>query len=251
MKEVQDLRVTVLRVQEVFAFFLLVETEVIKVKPSEVGGDVPKAVSKILFFQQCLALFDEVLKEANSVPSALAVTEGDRRRDFAWYIAYNYAKAMCDSPVEAKRIAAAVILALFDKYGDPRKLPQTQESGILHNLIQDLEDAETEVLAIDFQDWLDELKKSEKEFVAMVEQRTGERAARIKGIITQRRRETEAAYRDMIKAINAHYYTTEDGEYGALIDRLNVLISQQKTVLKTRSTNNAKKNNSEGETPEA
>lgn len=50
----------------------------------------------------------------------------------------NRMKAMTVHPTEAIRQAAVEARSLFDKYGDPIALAQKQESGVLHNLLQDL-----------------------------------------------------------------------------------------------------------------
>jgi len=149
---------------------------------------------------------------------------------------------MTAHPTETVRKTAAEIKTLFDKYGDPTALPQTEESGILHNLLQDLKDIDNGKLAsIFFEAWLTNLDACEEAFLAAVSQRTEEEAARQVGIVKESRQAADTAYRSLTGLVNALAVVNGDGAYATFIDRVNVLIERQKTVLKARATNNRKK----------
>lgn len=72
---------------------------------------------------------------------------------------------MTEHPDVATATAAMEVKRLFDTYGDPTSLAQTEESGVLHNLIQDLKALDAEkarLLALT--PWINNLENKEKAF---------------------------------------------------------------------------------------
>lgn len=186
--------------------------------------------------------FDTALKESASIPSAATAAEADTERDSAWRGANTYVRAMTDHPAEATRTVALEAKSLFDKYGDPTNKAQTEESGVLHNLTQDLQALPAEkrtALALDV--WIADLEAKEKTFLAAVQQRTSDQSSRVVGIVKQSRQEADEAYDSLVETVNALVLLEGEADYATFIDHVNVLIDRQKTVLKTRSTLNAKK----------
>ena len=112
---------------------------------------------------------------------------------------------MCAHPTADIAAAAAEAKSLFDKYGDPTKLAQTEESGVLHNLLQDLE-------AFD---------ASKRRQV---------------GIVKETRTAAEAAYRSLVDTVNALAMINGDAAYATFIDHVNAMIERQKAISKARST---------------
>lgn len=99
-------------------------------------------------------------------------------------------------PDLALREVGKEVKELLDKYGDPTQLAQNTESGILHNLLQDLELlGDTKLTSTGLKPWVAALKSREDEFLAAVKQRTEEEAQRMTGIVKQTRTAAEAAYR--------------------------------------------------------
>ncbi|MGP1437198.1 MAG: DUF6261 family protein [Phocaeicola sp.] len=62
----------------------------------------------------------------------------DALRDEAWRAMRKYVKASTSYPVAEVAQTATEVYELFKKYGDLATLPQTEETGRLHNLLQDL-----------------------------------------------------------------------------------------------------------------
>lgn len=186
--------------------------------------------------------FDTALKESASIPSAATAAEADTERDSAWRGASAYVRAMTAHPAEATRTMALEAKSLFDKYGDPTNKAQTEESGVLHNLIQDLQALPAEkrtALALDV--WIVDLDTKEKAFLDAAQQRTSEEADRVVGIVKQSRQKADEAYDRLVETVNALVLLEGEADYATFIEHVNVLIDRQKTVLKTRSTLNAKK----------
>ena len=236
MKKIQTLNVKQLRVEEDFGFHKLIMAETANL-PQEESSDGPqimslRAASPVLDnavsqFETAFNAFDEALKDSASNPATVTATAADEARDAAWRGANNYLTAMCAHPSADVAANAAEAKSLFDKYDDPTKLPQTEESGVLHNLLQDLnalDSGKRTALALDV--WITDLQA----------QRTEEDAARQVGIVKETRAAADAAYRSLVDTVNALAIIEGDAEYATFIDHVNAMIDRQKAILKTRTT---------------
>ena len=247
MKKIQPLTLNTLRVEESFGFLKLVSAETGLLKPEDRPEIEMLAASPtdpaVDAFNASVEDFDQALKDPGTTPAATAASNADQLRDASYRGLVAYTKAMEAFPEEAVALIATQVKALIDKYGNPTELPQTEESGVLHNLLQDLnalpQDKRTS-LAID--PWINNLATNETNFLTAVKTRTEEEATRTVGIVKQARIAAEANYRSMVELVNALAMVNGDAQYATFIDHVNVLIDRQKTVLKTRKTVNAKKN---------
>lgn len=252
--KIKKFSATPLRVEENFGFLKQVQAEAKACfsgsdseSPDEISllaeGRASSALNASLdVFNDALDGYDAALKESASIPSASVASAADAERDFAWRGGNAYVKAMTAHPVEATRAAAVEVKALFDKYGDPTSLSQAEESGVLHNLTQDLQALPSEkrtALALDV--WIADLETKEEAFLAAVQQRTSEQSERIIGIVKQSRQKADEAYDSLVETVNALVLLEGEADYATFIDHMNVLIDRQKTVIKTRATLNAKK----------
>ena len=246
MKKIKTISLTSLRVEEDFGFqkLVLAETENL---PSEETPSAQTAV--VTAFATAFNAFDTALKASATNPATASATDADVERDQSWRAANAYVKAMCSHPTADIANAASEAKSLFDKYGDPTSLAQTEESGILHNLLQDLEafdSAKRTSLNLDV--WITDLQAKEDAFLAAAAERTEADAARQVGIVKETRTAADAAYRSLVDTVNALALLNGDAEYGTFIDHVNAVIDRQKAILKARQTNNAKKKE-EGDKP--
>lgn len=260
MRKINSIAIVKLRTEEDFGFlqqvcaetaYLPVEEEdrpVIEstdddapaVRSSE--GATPALTAAKDNFNDALNAFDDALKDSTGLSSAAAATEADNLRDASWRGANSYAKAMMAHPTDATRLAAGEVKSLFDKYGDPTSLSQTEESGVLHNLIQDLKALDSSKLtAIAFSPWLTDMETCEGNFLTASQERTEEAASRVTGIIKQSRQAADEAYRKLVEMVNALCLVNGEAPYATFIDHVNVLVDRQKAVLKSRATKSAKK----------
>lgn len=209
-------------------------------------GATPALTAAVNAFEAALDDFDTALKESSVLSYSVIASDKDTLRDKSWRGSNNYIKAMTEHPAEATRTAAIEIRKIYEKYGDPTSLAQTEESGVLHNLIQDLQALDSSKrTAVYFDPWLDGLVESAKNYTDAVQQRTIEASERIVGIVQQSRVVADEAYRSLIEMVNALCLVNGETPYITFIDHVNILIDRQKTVLKTRSTNAKKKKNDE------
>ena len=258
MKKITILNMTRLRTEESFGYLkqILAETSNLPLETERPGGlSVLAATDTVLQakvdeFTTAYNGFDTALKASATNPATATATAADESRDLSWRGINTYVKAMCAHPTADIAAAAAEAKSLFDKYGDPTKLAQTEESGILHNLLQDLETFDSaKRTSLNLDVWITDLQTKEDAFLAAAAQRTEADAARQVGIVKETRTAAESAYRSLVDTVNALAMINGDTDYATFIDRVNAMIDRQKAILKTRATNNAKKNGEEEERP--
>lgn len=148
MRTIKAFNLSPLHVEEDFGFLKQFHDEAITLRggsggdsesPDEIADEVnPVLDDRISAFETKLDAFDEALKSSSSLPSIALATDADVERDSAWRGANAYVKAMTEHPDAASATAATEVKRLFDTYADPTSLAQTEESGVLHNLVQDL-----------------------------------------------------------------------------------------------------------------
>ena len=247
MKQLSALNIARLRTEESFGYLKQVETETANLSTQE-GTDSPSGLStmsatdsiletKVNEFTTSVDAFDDALKASDTNPATAKATATDDARDASWRGANNYLAAMCAHPDPEISGIAAEVKSLFDKYGDPTKLAQTEESGVLHNLLQDLEALNSGIrtsLSLDI--WIVALKEKEADFLAAAAERTEADAARQVGIVKETRTAAEAAYRSLVDTVNALAMINGDAAYATFINHVNAMIERQKAISKTRST---------------
>ena len=260
MKKILTLNVKQLRTEECFGYLKQVETETANLPiggeaetPSEISllsATNPLLETKVNEFTTTVDAFDDALKASSTNPATATATATDDARDASWRGANNYVTAMCMCAHPTAEVAAnaAEAKSLFDKYGDPTKLAQTEESGVLHNLLQDLEALDSSKrTALNLDVWITDLKTKENAFLAAAAQRTEADAARQVGIVKETRTAAEAAYRSLVDTVNALAMINGDAEYATFIDHVNAMIERQKAISKARTTRAKKEDEKPGE----
>ena len=234
MKKITTINLTRLRTEEDFGFLKLILAETENLPAEETPSILTAAVNS---FETAFNAFDAALKASATNPATASATDADVERDQSWRGINAYVKAMCSHPTDDVASAATEAKSLFDKYGDPTSLAQTEESGVLHNLLQDLEtfdSAKRTSLALDV--WIADLKTKEEAFLAVAARRTEADAARQVGIVKETRTAAEAAYRSLVDTVNALAMINGDADYVTFIDHVNAMIERQKAISKARAT---------------
>ena len=258
MKKIKNYGVTTLHVEELFGYLKQVETETANLPIGEEeerpgGLSVMAATDSVLEtkvneFTTAVDAFDDALKASATNPATATATAADDARDASWRGGNNYLTAMCAYPDAEIAAYAAEAKSLFDKYGDPTKLAQTEESGVLHNLLQDLEALDSSKrTALNLDVWITDLKTKEDAFLAAAAERTEADAARQVGIVKETRTASEAAYRSLVDTVNALAMINGDAEYATFIDHVNAMIERQKAISKARTARAKKEDEKPGE----
>ena len=243
MKKITTINLTRLRTEENFGFLKLVLAETENLPSEETPSILTTAVNS---FETAFNAFDAALKASATNPATASATDADVERDQSWRGINAYVKAMCNHPTTEVASAAIEAKSLLDKYGDPTSLAQTEESGVLHNLLQDLDafdSAKRTSLALDV--WIADLKAKEEAFLAAAAARTEADAARQVGIVKETRTAAEAAYRSLVDTVNALAMINGDADYATFIEHVNAVIERQKGILKARKTRGEKEDTTE------
>ena len=242
MKKINTLNVKQLRTEECFGYLKQVLAETSNLPSEETPAAQTTAVNA---FETAFDAFDTALKASAVNPATASATNADVERDQSWRAANAYVKAMCNHPTADIAVTAVEAKSLFDKYGDPTSLAQTEESGVLHNLLQDLEALDSSKrVSLNFDVWITDLKTKEDAFLTAAAARTEADAARQVGIVKETRTAAEAAYRSLVDTVNALAMINGDTDYVTFIDHVNAMIERQKAISKARATR-AKKEDEE------
>lgn len=246
MEKIQDISITRFRVEESFGFLKIVQKEMESLpkegQDPKAEGASPALTAAIAKMEAKYTAFDDALKDDDGLEATSIVTKTDDGRDRSWRGANAYVKAMCSHPVPATAKQAEVFRRDFLKYGDVTTLPQVQESGALHNLLQDLKKHDSSArAAIGLDAWIEDLEEKEEAFLNALGTRTDEEVSRKPriGIIKQTREEAENAYRELVEVVNALMTINGAEPYATFANRVNALIDRQKKVLKTRKDSGA------------
>ena len=259
MEQISILSLSRLRNEEAFGYFKLVmsllpylqkeaEPENPDVVSVEGGvsalsgsGEVINAMleAPINAFEAAYQAFDVAL-ESSTADSAEAKAY-EELRDRLWRSNNAYIKAMTAHPNPELAAIAERVKAEFDKYGDVTYLPVVQESGALHNLIQDIQAIPAQDRSkIHYEEWLNALDTAENSYLVAVAARTDVRSEKEVGAVKRTRIEAEAAYTHLVDVVNLLAKLEGDTAYLPFINRMNVLIAEQKATLKARQTRAAK-----------
>ena len=238
MKKITTINLTRLRTEEDSGFLKLILAETENLPAEETPSILTAAVNS---FETAFNAFDAALKASATNPATASATDADVERDQSWRGINAYVKAMCSHPTDDVASAATEAKSLFDKYGDPTSLAQTEESGVLHNLLQDLEAFDSFALDV----WITDLKTKEEAFLAAAARRTEADAARQVGIVKETRTAAESAYRSLVDTVNALAMINGDADYATFIEHVNAVVERQKGILKARKTRNEKEDTTE------
>ena len=139
------------------------------------------------------------------------------------------------------REAARRVKVIFDGYGNLAPKPADEESGLISSLIADLRtkvSAEIETLAI--VDWIAELERLNNVFIALEATRNSEEASRTELRMKQVRVEVDAAYKKIVKRINALIVVNGEAPYAEFVKELNARISRAQDSIAISKAQTAK-----------
>lgn len=250
MMQITSFKLGNLRIEEDFAFHQRVQqyAEELPTTGALIAEGLPETSVTFLTtgvntHKTAVESLDSALKVSTTVPSAKWVTEADASRDSAWSGLYYYVKAMTAHPDESIAEAAKRALEILEKYGNPTAKPQLEESGILYNLLQELNEAKEagDFNGLDIEPWLTRLENAETSFLNATDEKVQEEAAREVGLSKQARQAADDAYRKLVDIVNMLAAMHGDEKFATFIGNVNALVEQQRTKLKTRATNSAKK----------
>jgi hypothetical protein len=130
----------------------------------------------------------------------------DKLRDNAQSAFLNALKAMLASPNAAKAQAAKKLAFIRDKCSFNNTDDYMKQTTMVAQFIQEVEsnaDAMAALTTTGLDDWFTDLKQKNADFLAKMNERTEAQAGLEKGIVREKRLLCEAAYRNVVKLVNA------------------------------------------------
>lgn len=187
-------------------------------------------------FVAALAAYDEAYAQARKWAQTEDISTLDTQRDQALSAFLNALKAMLASPNAQKQQGARQLTFIRDKYTLSASDEYMKETTAIQQMVQEMEasmQAQAALAATGLDDWFLDLKQKNEAFLQKMNERTEAQAGQQKGIVRETRLKAEAAYRNVVKAINAlAIVQVPDGyDYAAIIDRLNAEIEHYLSLI--------------------
>lgn len=203
-------------------------------------------------FNAAYEAFDEAFAQTRKWSQTQDIETLDKERDQALSAFNNALKAMAASPNQTKQQATRRVQFVRDKYTISSADEYMKETTAIQQMVQEMEDDVQTAQALTqsgLDEWLQDLKQKNAAFLAKMNERTAEQAGQQKGIVRDKRLEAEAAYRDVVKLINAAAIMEmpEGLDWNSPIDRLNAEIDHYKNILARKGSTSG----GEDEDPEA
>ena len=187
-------------------------------------------------FTAAYAAFDDAYAQARKWAQTEDIAALDAVRDAALSAFLSALKSMQSTPNATKLQAAKLLMFIRDKYSLSAADEYMKETTAIGQMIQEIEgDAQaTAALATTgLDDWLQDLKAKNEAFLAKMNERTAEQAGQQKGIVREKRLQTEAAYKNVVKLLNAMAICEVPAgvDYAPAIDHLNAEVEHYRQIL--------------------
>lgn len=190
-------------------------------------------------FEKQLKVYDEVLVLERGNVLSLKLTDADKKRDDAYRALAGIVKTYTVFPEEEKADAALKLLHVIGKYGKGiDRLPYLQESGVLANLLQDLELAENKALLslLHLDEWLMKLKEACTEFDSLFLNRESDNPTKLSGQVKTARRGIQELFQNLANLIQAYEIVYGADAYTALSAKINEAVDYARTQAARRGS---------------
>jgi hypothetical protein len=228
--KITRLKLIKLRNEEWFNFFTEFKTFVEETTPEVLDIEALFAV-----FLNFYKMADDTLEQIRKSNYTFTIVQMDGLRDDVFQGLNETVRSALHHFNEKKRTAAETLVTLFDHYGNLANRPYNEESAAIYNFLQDIRKYADEVTALDLNGWLNELERSNNEFVKTVLDRNREYAGRTDLNMLEVRRQAGRAYLDILERIEALCLIQGDEKFAPFIKTLNANIERYKTAIMRRA----------------
>lgn len=180
--------------------------------------------------------FDEAYAQTRKWAQTEEIEGLDTSRDQALSAFNNALKAMTASPNAQKQAGAKLLMNIREKYTLNASDEYMKETTAIAQMIQEMEEnvqADQALTATGLIDWFQDLKQKNQAFLQKMNERTAEQAGQQKGIVREKRLLAEAAYKNVVRLINAAAIMEmpEGLDWNSPIDRLNAEVEHYRQIL--------------------
>ena len=206
-------------------------------------------------FSMAYAGFDQAYAQQRKWAQTEDLKNLDDQRDDALRAYLNMLKAMLASPNAEKAAKAKLLQNIRDKYALNPGDEYMKETTAIAQFVQEMDtnyQAELARQATGLEEFYQALKSANTAFLAKMNERTEEQSYQQKGIVRETRLATEAAYRDLVKLINAMaIMEMPEGFYwDDVINSLNAEIDHYKNILARKGSSSSGGEDEGGDEPE-
>ncbi len=188
-----------------------------------------KAAAQVATLKAAVTQEDKDLKISQKSLLTDDIAKADAERD-ALYSGYKKAVAgFLNLPVEAMAQAAKVLNQHIKDYAIDPKMQLDRETGLLINLITDLEGKyKAEVETLSLTPFVTNLKAANERVRTLTASRTDEKTGTTVGALKASRQASDTAYRALVKMVNALALVEGETDYTPFIDYVNTEIVHYK-----------------------
>lgn len=200
------------------------------------AANISEAINSLLnLLKELMDKLDQALMYLSTSELTIPVADADENRDMTYRGFVLYVQAFTHSLDEEKREAARRIQVLIDNYGDFRKRPYNDQTAVMDNFFQDLQEMHSDHIAtIGAEGFLNEMKDANDTFKGLMDERHEERVTQMKEEVRQLRSQIDDVYRQTCSMIESGNLISGGTMYTELIKRINERITYYKTTLATR-----------------
>ena len=210
-------------------------------------------------YAAALQAYDDAYAQARRWEQTEDISALDTQRDMALSAYLNALKAMTASPNAQKQQAAKQLMFIREKYSLSASDEYMKETTAIRQMVQEMDasaEAQAALATTGLDDWFVDLKQKNEDFLAKMNERTDAQAGLQKGVVREARLACEAAYRNVVKLVNALSIVEVPAglDYAPVIDRLNAEIEHYRQILArkgvtTGTSNGGSSSNGGGTTP--
>lgn len=172
---------------------------------------------------------DEALKISQKSLLTDEISLADQQRDAQYIILKKIVNGYRGIPLEPLSHAEKVLNQLLKDYAINPKAQLDKETGLLINLIGDLETKyATEAAALGLTAIVAQLKEANEKVRQFTSERTDERTAKVAGAMKAARAECDEAFRTLVRFVNAYALIEGDADYAGFIAYMNTEIKHYK-----------------------
>ena len=177
-------------------------------------------------YAAALQAYDDAYAQARRWEQTADISALDTQRDMALSAYLNALKAMTASPNAQKQQAAKQLMFIREKYSLSASDEYMKETTAIRQMVQEMDasaEAQAALATTGLDDWFVDLKQKNEDFLAKMNERTDAQAGQQKGVVREARLACEAAYRNVVKLVNALSIVEVPAglDYAPVIDRLN------------------------------
>lgn len=195
--------------------------------------------------------FDNAYAQSRKWSQTADLETLDTERDHALSGFIGALKSMQSSPNATKLTAAKYLMFIREKYSLNTSDEYMKETTAISQMIQEMEgdsQATTALSTTGLDEWLQDLKAKNAAFLQKMNERTEAQAGQQKGIVREKRLAAEAAYKNVVKLINAAAIMEIPAglDYSAAIDLLNAEVEHYRQILARKGTSTGSNSGGDG-----